>query len=38
VERAEAAGCDAYVVKPADPNDLTETVSRLIAAARRRSA
>lgn len=34
VERAEAAGCDAYVVKPADPNGLAEMVGRLIAGAR----
>jgi two-component system cell cycle response regulator DivK len=34
VERARAAGCDAYVVKPADPVGLAETVGRMIEAAR----
>jgi two-component system cell cycle response regulator DivK len=35
VERAEAAGCDAYVLKPADPSGLAETVARMIADAKR---
>ena len=38
LERAESAGCDAYVVKPADPSGLAETVARLIATAREESA
>ena len=35
VERAEAAGCDAFVLKPADPSGLAETVARMIAEAKR---
>jgi two-component system cell cycle response regulator DivK len=35
VERAEAAGCDAFVLKPADPSGLAETVGRMIAEAKR---
>jgi len=31
LQRAEAAGCDAYVVKPMDPATLAETVGRMIA-------
>ena len=38
IERAESAGCDEYVVKPADPSDLTTTAARLIAAARERKS
>ncbi len=34
VERAEAAGCDAYVLKPADPSGLADTVARMIAEAK----
>jgi CheY-like chemotaxis protein len=29
--RAEAAGCDAFVLKPADPRGLADTVGRMIA-------
>ncbi len=29
--RAEAAGCDAFVLKPTDPRGLADTVARLIA-------
>lgn len=35
VQRAEAAGCDAYVLKPADPSGLADTVARMIAEAKR---
>ncbi len=31
VQRAEAAGCDAYAVKPMDPASLAETVGKMIA-------
>lgn len=34
LQRAEAAGCDAYVVKPVDPASLAETVAKMIAEAR----
>jgi CheY-like chemotaxis protein len=34
LERAEAAGCDAYVIKPMDPASLAETVGRMIAETR----
>jgi two-component system cell cycle response regulator DivK len=37
LERAEAAGCDAYVVKPMDPASLAETVRKMIAEMRGRS-
>lgn len=36
LERAEAAGCDAYVVKPMDPASLVESVGKLIAEVRGR--
>ena len=36
LERAEAAGCDAYVLKPVDPASLAETVARMIAEMRGR--
>ena len=38
LKRAEAAGCDAYVVKPVDPASLVETVGRMIAETRARPA
>jgi CheY-like chemotaxis protein len=34
IERAQAAGCDEYVVKPTDPIGLAVTVERMIAEAR----
>jgi len=37
LERAEAAGCDAYVVKPMDPASLAEAVGKMIAETRGRS-
>ena len=38
IERAHAAGCDEYIVKPTDPIELAARVTRLIAEARVRTS
>jgi two-component system, cell cycle response regulator DivK len=36
-ERIEASGCDAYLQKPCDPEQLLETVRQLVVRSRKRN-